>query len=1038
MEPLDLIRRNTPACLRGLRQWVCWRYESEPGGRYRKVPCDPKTGRPASSTDPATWSTFEEALEACAAGKDYAGVGFVFTQGDPYCGIDLDDCIDDGNTLAGWAAEIVADLASYAEVSPSGRGVKVFVRAVKPGERCRAACEGGEIEMYDRGRFFTVTGNTLKNVSQDVEERQAQVDALYARVFGAAGGGTQAKPSAAGPCALSDDQIIRLAGSLRRKNGAGRKFADLFEGRWDGYFGSASEADSSLCWTLAYYTKDAGQIDRIFRRSGLYRPKWDQRHGRATYGELTIEKALAGVSEQYEPKKGLPAAKATAGEDGGPLPPLYRPDEVARLFLESNDRMLYWRGVFHLYGGTCYQPLAEAELGARIAAFITEVGWWTRPARKEGVAYEDGAVPHPDYDDLMVVLEKIIPRTAHIREIILQLKIDYLPDSTDAPVWLSSFTRPPAEELFACANGLLHLPTGTMHPHDEEFFSLNAVAAKSITEDVVKARLLDEIGRAKKLTEGASGAGVKVHTLPTRPRDIEDDGAFHYAVLGPAAASESGKPSAEACRYLDETTGPEKPRVFRNAVLLLVPAREGLDVAATRVQDYLAWEQVKDELNRQQQDGNVDVARMQTLAVHMDKAKGRIPDSIRQAYCIVVTVNEANEDHAFKITVSDDPHFATIKADKRSRIQDTAITAEALLPGGPYNLWHEGETTRRVKDLAGAFAQLPHLPKMLKAQAILDTLVDGCERGSFVLKLTRPDHTFRTWWKSRPDENALADPALELVLPEAAELGEVSPLLLAPKALPGLWTDDEVTVGAVVAYFNGTKVVQVKRENYEEPMQIPKAPPAVVHKAIEEAVLAGLVWMTSGPTSVIGEPVPAGTLTDAAVLRVPPKPIPAPDILPENLPDAWKDGAATALSIATALSQKVGHTLPWKVVRDVIHAALQARFLELMPDSGTWPCDFPAAQTIKIKVAAGGRGGGGGGRDERPKVRIAAADLEVAEFQDLTDALPKLLEVKAKTNVPIAFRVEVSVGDGKTDPPAEAVESVNKLLAKIKDGFRLA
>lgn len=564
---------------------------------------------------------------------------------------------------------------------------------------------------------------------------------------------------------------------------------------------------------------------------------------------------------------------------------------------------------------------------------------------------------------------------------------------------------------------------------------MHAVAAKSITEDMVRARLLDEIARARKLTEGASAAGVRVHTLPTRPRDIEDDGGFHYAVLGPAAASDSGKPSAEAKKFLDETTGPEKPRVFRNALILLVPSREGLEVAEARVRDYLAWEKVRDELNREQH-GNVDEMRMRTLAVQMEKARGRIPEAIRQAYCIVVTVSEANENQAFKISVSDDPHFTTIKADKRSRIQDTPISAEALLPGGPYNLWRERETTRRVKDLAGAFAQLPHLPKMLKAQAILDTLVDGCERGSFVLKLTRPDRTFRTWWKCRPDEDVLADPALELVLPQAAELGQIAPELLAPKALPGLWSGDEVSVGAVRAYFDGTKVVHVRMENYEEPMQIPKAPPEVVYRAIEEAVQAGVVWMTSGPTSVFGEPVPAGTLTDAAVLRLPPKPIPAPDILPENLPDAWKDGAATALSIATALSQKLGHTLPWKTVRDVIHAALQARFLELMPDSGTWPCDFPAAQTVKLTMATGGRGGGGGG--ERPKVRIAAADLEAAEFQDFADALPKLLQVKAKTNVPIGLRVEVSVGDGKTDPPAEAVESVNELLARIKEDFRLA
>lgn len=566
---------------------------------------------------------------------------------------------------------------------------------------------------------------------------------------------------------------------------------------------------------------------------------------------------------------------------------------------------------------------------------------------------------------------------------------------------------------------------------------MHAVASKSISEDVVKARLLDEIGRLKALTIGASAAGVKVHTLPTRPRDVEDDGAFHYAVLGPAAASESGKPSAEACRYLDETTGPEKPRVFRNAVLLIVPSREGLDVAAAKVRDHLAWEQVRDDLSRQQQDGNVDVARMQTLAVYMDKAKGRMPDSIRQAYCIVVTVSETNDDVAFKFTVSDDPHFTTIKADRRARIQDTAITAEALLPGGPYNLWHEGEKTRRVKDLAGAFAQLPHLPKMLKAQAILDTLVDGCERASFVLKLTRPDHTFRTWWKSRPDENALADPALELVLPEAAELGELAAVLLTPKVLPGLWAGAEIAVGAVTAYFDGTKVVQVEREGYQEPMQVPKAAPAVVHKAIEEAVQAGLVWMTSGPASVFAEPVPAGTLTDAAVLHLPPQVIPAPDILPENLADAWKDGSATALSIATALSQKSGLTLPWKTVRDVVHAALQARFLELLPDSGTWPCDFPATQTVKLKVAAAGKDKDKDDR-VRPKLRIAAADLGAAEFQDLSDVLPKLLDVKAKTNVPITFRVEVSVGDGKEPPPKEAVDAVNELLRKIKEDFYLA
>lgn len=55
------------------------------------------------------------------------------------------------------------------------------------------------------------------------------------------------------------------------------------------------------------------------------------------------------------------------------------------------------------------------------------------------------------------------------------------------------------------------------------------------------------------------------------------------------------------------------------------------------------------------------------------------------------------------------------RGDPRSRLQETKKTAESLLPGGPYDLWKEGETLRRIKDLASAFAQHPHLPRMLNA-----------------------------------------------------------------------------------------------------------------------------------------------------------------------------------------------------------------------------------------------------------------------------------------------------------------------------------
>src|SRR5207245_10099178 len=111
--------------------------------------------------------------------------------------------------------------------------------------------------------------------------------------------------------------------------------------------------------------------------------------------------------------------------------------------------------------------------------------------------------------------------------------------------------------------------------------------------------------------------------------------------------------------------------------------------------------------------------RLETVSSTSEKARKNIPDAIQQAYSIVVTVSDKNEVQAFKITVeSGKPLFEQIKADSRSRIQDTAISAEALLPDGPYNLWRAGDTSRRVKNLVGAVGQFPHLHTMLNRMAI--------------------------------------------------------------------------------------------------------------------------------------------------------------------------------------------------------------------------------------------------------------------------------------------------------------------------------
>ena len=124
------IRTHTPQCLRELRQWVCWRVENR-DGRETKVPVIAGTTQRASSTEPADWRTFDEAMAAFEADASLAGIGFVFSPDGPYCGVDIDDCRNaETGEIAPWAQNIIDNLASYTEISPSGTGVKIFLLVI--------------------------------------------------------------------------------------------------------------------------------------------------------------------------------------------------------------------------------------------------------------------------------------------------------------------------------------------------------------------------------------------------------------------------------------------------------------------------------------------------------------------------------------------------------------------------------------------------------------------------------------------------------------------------------------------------------------------------------------------------------------------------------------------------------------------------------------------------------------------------------------------------------------------------------------------
>ena len=555
--------------------------------------------------------------------------------------------------------------------------------------------------------------------------------------------------------------------------------------------------------------------------------------------------------------------------------------------------------------------------------------------------------------------------------------------------------------------------------------------ANRVTAELVEQKLLAEVRRTRSLTQGAAAAGARVHTLPERPRDIEDDGDFHFAVLGPGAVSDSGRPSAGARRFIDETTGPDRPRTRRNAIVLVAPSRDGLDAARARIREYLGWEEVRSQIGDQAQ----DAVREGMLAAWTDQARKRIPDAIRQAWSIVVTVDESNAVHAFKVTIGAEPLFPTVKTDRRARVQDTAISAEAMLPGGPYDLWREDEPSRRVKDLAGAFAENPKLPKMLRRKEILDTIDQGVLDGIFVASLVRPDRSVRTWWRTRIDEAARAEPALELCLPGGATLFELGPNVLAPGVLPELWAGESVAVTEVIAYFAGGRTVTVQHEGYSEPVAIPACTRAAIEAAVSDAVRKGVLWLVNGPASLQGEPVPPGVLTDAAELRAPMLPLSVDRLTKDAVPEAWKEGRTSALALSAALSVQVGAPVPWPVLRRAIDDALGARWLERAPDSGPWPCEAAGASAVTLTQpdAAKEVSEQKGDYLRTPKgAHIGAAILEPNELQDLVDALPEV--VKAAAGVPLQFHVHITLGDGG-DVPSETVASLNELLEGIKSDF---
>ena len=447
-----------PAALRALPNWVCWGWAEKP----LKMPINPLTGCGAKAGHPETWGTFEQAFRHVELGT-CKGVGFEFVDGGGLVGVDLDHCLDRSSEKATspFACEAIRTFHSYTEVSPSGSGLHIICRGKLPGPGIHRK----KIEMYDSGRFFTVTG---KQFSPDsLADAQAAIDHYYGMLTKCVKPAqAQTKSTGEQRPLLSDDELI---GRARRYE----KFDRLWCGDFQGY-SSQSEADLALCNSLAFWTgRDAEQMDRIFRQSGLMREKWDRKQSGSTYGALTIKKAVTECPQVYSghttAKQDSYAVKIGASHTGeeptrkiDPLSNLkrYTPDEIgaARLFADMYRNVIAFVPdikMFRVYDGTRWAD-DEADMQVRQAAkswsdYVRKV----IPPKKEAAPEDKEAAP----EDKFAVYRKFYSRYRFLknRKALIEDVQDELAHR------LRDFDRNPC--LLNLKNGTFNLQTGKIQPH---------------------------------------------------------------------------------------------------------------------------------------------------------------------------------------------------------------------------------------------------------------------------------------------------------------------------------------------------------------------------------------------------------------------------------------------------------------------------------------------------------------------------------------------------------------------------------------------
>lgn len=434
--------KDFPDELKECNQFVCWVGSD-------KIPKNPASGKNAQSNNPATWGTFKQAIKACET-FGFDGIGFMFAP--PYFGIDLDHCMD----KLDFVDEFVETLQSYAEISKSGNGIHIICKGELPDGSRRK----GGVEMYSTGRYFICTGNVYNQAYKEIKDCTESVKVLHSKYLPTTVPKAISQREAV--VDLDDQEIIDKARNCK----SGNLFSMLYSGAWQGLFPSQSEADLAFCNQLAFWTgRNEAQMDRIFRSSGLMRPKWDERRGIETYGNITIGKACAACVDVYEPRRysddtSLAVAFFQDGRVGVSVDPentnqSYDATDTgnAHRLYDKFGKVLkysYNRKKWYFWTGKVW-TLDESGEVKKLADNICE------DLKREAWGIQD--------DELQERALKFARSSANTsRKEAMVKEAQHLYDIPASPEDFDSYT-----DYLNCQNGIVNLRNGELMPHDPNF-----------------------------------------------------------------------------------------------------------------------------------------------------------------------------------------------------------------------------------------------------------------------------------------------------------------------------------------------------------------------------------------------------------------------------------------------------------------------------------------------------------------------------------------------------------------------------------------